>query len=314
MTRLGPTTAAALVAAAVIALHPGGSGAGQPARRVPPAKAGAAAPQAQAVAVTRATQALAAGEIDRAAALAADHLRTHPRSAAARVVLARVHIERNDLEAAYRELDRAQRESPRDIDVLYYLGLVAGVLAADRFDALVRAAPRPARGHQLVAESLEAQERRSEAERAYEAAIDAQPDLLDALLGLARLKRIRLDCDGAKALYARAEAVRPTFDGAYGLGSCLLREQDFAAARTQLARAVERDPRSGVALVGLGAALLGLGRPTEALPALKRAVAMEPAMDEGWYVLARAHQAAGQRADAERAFAAVERLRRERAQ
>ena len=122
-----------------------------------------------------------------------------------------------------------------------------------------------ARGHQLLAESFEAQERRSDAEREYQAALAIKPDLLEALLGLARLQRIRLDCDGAKALYARAEAVRPTFDAAYGIGACLLREQEHDAARAQLERAVARDPQSAVALVGLGSALLGLNRAAEAI-------------------------------------------------
>ena len=73
-----------------------------------------------------------------------------------------------------------------------------------------------------MAESLEAQDRRQAAETEYEAALAPRPDLLEALLGLAKLKRIRLACDEAIALYKnRAEAsVRPTFEGAYGLGMC----------------------------------------------------------------------------------------------
>ena len=43
-------------------------------------------------------------------------------------------------------------------------------------------APVSARGHQLQAESLEAQERRRDAEAEYEAALGAKPDLFDALL------------------------------------------------------------------------------------------------------------------------------------
>ena len=256
--------------------------------------------------------ALAAGDLDRAAALAVAHLRQHPRSASARVVLARVHIARGDLDAAWRELHRAAMEHPRDVDVLYYLGQVSAQLAAEQFDRLVQPSPGSARGHQLLAESFEAQERRSDAEREYEAALAKKPDLLDALLGLARLQRIRLDCEGAKALYARAEVVRPTFEAAYGTGACLLREQAHEAARAQFEKAVAGDPRSVVALVGLGSALLGLNRPAEAIVPLERAVAIEPAMDDGWYVLGRACQAAGRPEQAQRAFATVERLRAEK--
>ena len=276
-----------------------------------PGRVAAAGDSQPAAAIAAANNALAAGDLDRAVTLAAGHLRQHPHSAAARVVVARVHIARDELDAAWQELNHAAAEHPRDVDVLYYLGQVSGQLAARQFERLVQQSPVSARGHQLLAESLEAQERRSDAEREYEAALAIKPDLLDALLGLARLKRIRLDCDGAKALYTRAEAVHPTFDAAYGIGACLLREQAHDAARVQLERAVAREPKSAVALVGLGSALLGLNRPADAIPPLERAVAIEPAMDDGWYVLGRAYQAAGRADQAQRAFATVERLRTE---
>ena len=270
---------AAVLAACVVAAFSAAAGTQSPAK--PPARKGVAATASAAEpsgAVAAATSALAAGDLDRAAALAAGHLRQYPRSAAARVLVARVHIARDDLDAAWRELNRAAAEHPRDVDVLYYLGQVSGQLAAEHFERLVQQSPVSARGHQLLAESFEAQERRSDAEREYQAALAIKPDLLDALLGLARLQRIRLDCDGAKALYARAEAVRQTFDAAYGIGACLLREQAHDAARVQL----------------------------------ERAVAIEPAMDDGWYVLGRAYQTAGRREQAQHAFATVERLRAEK--
>jgi tetratricopeptide (TPR) repeat protein len=228
------------------------------------------------------------------------------------VLIARVHMARGDLDGAWRELNRAAAEHPRDIDVLYYLGQVSGQLAAGQFERLAQQTPMSARGHQLLAESFEAQEQRRDAEREYEAALAAKPDLLEALLGLGRLKRIRLDCDGAKALYARAELVRPTFEAAYGTGACLLREQAHESAWRQFQHAVARDPRSGLALVGLGSALLGLNRAADAIAPLERAVAIEPAMDDGWYVLGRAYQAAGRSDQAQRAFATVERLRSDR--
>ena len=81
----------------------------------------------------------------------AGHLRRAPRSAAARVVLARVHIARGSLDAAWQELQRAATEHPRDVDVLYYLGQVLAELAADQFERLAQQSPVPARGHQLLA-------------------------------------------------------------------------------------------------------------------------------------------------------------------
>lgn len=276
----------------------------------------AAAPAAQparepASRLAEADTALAAGDLDRALSLATAHLARRPASAAARIIVARVHLERGALDAAYRALDRAARDAPRNIDVQYYLAQVSAQLAAEQFERLVGQTPVSARGHQLLAEGFEARERRSDAEREYEAALAANPDLLEALLGLARLKRLRLDCDAALALYARAERVRPTFEAAYGTGSCRLRQHEYATARDALTTAVARDPTSTVARVGLASALLGLGRPAEAIPQLERAIALDPAMDDAWFVLGRAAAAAGQPDDAKRAFAMVEQLRRE---
>ena len=75
----------------------------------------------------------------------------------AQVLIVRVHLQREEWDAAYRMASRAARAHPADVDVLYYLGLVTRRLAADEFQRLVRMAPDSARVHQLQAEMLEAQ-------------------------------------------------------------------------------------------------------------------------------------------------------------
>jgi tetratricopeptide (TPR) repeat protein len=268
-----------------------------------------AATRAAAQTLAEATRALAAGDGARAFDLGTAWLKQHPTDVRARVLLARIHLGRDELDAAYRQLEQALRAQPRDVDALYYLGLVTGQLAARQLEGLVERAPASARAHQLLAESLEAQERRTEAEAAYEAALRAKPDLLDALLGLAKLLRIRLECTRAIELYTRAEAVRPSFDGAYGLGSCYLRQQQLDAALPRFEQAVKRDPRAAIARVGLASTLLASDRTAEAIAALRRAVALEPAMSEAWYLLGRALQTAGDRVAAKDAFARAEALR-----
>jgi predicted Zn-dependent protease len=256
-----------------------------------------------------AARALAAGDSGRALELGTAYLRQHPGDPRARLLLARAHLDRDELDAAFVQLTQARRVAPQNVDVLYYLGLVTGQLAARQLESLVEKAPDSARAQQLRAESLDAQDRRAEAEAAYDAALRAKPDLLEALLGLAKLKRIRLDCDGAAALYTRAEAVRPTFDGAYGLGSCELRQQRPEAALPRFEQAVRRDPHAAVARVGLASAMLGVGRTADAIATLQRAVTLEPNMTEAWYLLGRAHQTAGNRTAAQEAFAKAEQLR-----
>jgi tetratricopeptide (TPR) repeat protein len=299
MPRTGPLIAAVALTVASAA-GPG---------RTLAAQATATRPAAADTRLADAARALSAGDAARASELATAYLKQHPGAAPARVVLARVHLERGELDAAYVELDRALRSDPRNEDALYYFGLVTSELAVKSLDEVVERSPASARAKQIAAETLEAQDRRTEAEAAWEAALAANPNMLDALLGLAKLKRIRLDCDGAMALYTRAEVITPTFDAAYGLGTCELRQQRLDAARQRFEEAIARDPRAAVAHVGLGSTLLGLGRSAEAIASLQRAVALEPAMTEAWYLLGRAQQAAGNSAAAQEAFARAERLR-----
>ena len=224
------------------------------------------------------------------------------------VATARAHMQRAEWNSAYEQLRRALGQSPEDAEVLEALGTVASELAQAEFKRLFAMAPDSARVHQLMAESLETQDRRNEAETEYQAALAAKPDLLDALLGLAKLKRVRLDCDGAIALYAKAEAIRPTFDAVYGLGICYLRQED-ARALAHLEQAVARDPRAAIAWVGLGSALLRVNRTADAIEKLRHATMLEPGMFDAYYMLGRAYRAAGDTARAKDAFDKAEQVR-----
>lgn len=259
--------------------------------------------------LVEAQRALTRGEVARAFELGSAYVKAHPRDAAGRLLLARVYLERNEVEQAYEELDHALRADPRNVDVLAYLGLVSAQLAAGAFERLETEAPASARVHQLNGETFEAQERRADAEKAYEAALEVQPDLVDAILPLARLKRMRLACEDAIALYERAEAVTPTFDAAYGLGFCLGYLQDHPAAVIRFEQALKRDPTAAVAWSGLGTALVNAGRRRDGIAALRRAVALEPEMSEAWYMLGMAYQAAGDAVRSKEAFAKMEELR-----
>jgi tetratricopeptide (TPR) repeat protein len=260
-------------------------------------------------ALVEATEALAAGDARRALTLVEPYLEANPSSVDARLLAARVQIARDDYDAAYQHLRRALRRDPRNVDVLYYLGMVTGRLAATTFEQLTNSAPDSARVHQLNAETLEAQQRRPEAEHEYEEALRREPKLVDALLGLARLKRIRLECDQAIALYEKAEALSPTFDGAYGLGVCYATNQDDERAIASYRRALRLDPKSAVSWSGLGSSTLRLGRTADAIADLRRAIEIEPDMGQAYYALGMAYQKAGERERARQAFATAERLR-----
>ena len=259
-------------------------------------------------ALADAERALLAGNPARALELASVRAQQHPADPDAHVVIARVHLERGELGAAYDALRRALDANPRHVDALYYMGGVAARLAEAEMERLTTVAPGSARVHQLMAESLEVQDRRTEAAAEYEVALQRQPDLLDALLALGRLKRTSLECGDAVELYRRAEAVRTTYDGAYGLGACLQYEQQDAAAVEQFRKALTLEPRAALAWKDLGVSLLKLGRTDEAIRHMQKALSLEPRMHEAFYALGQAYRAAGDHTRAQEAFATAERL------
>jgi tetratricopeptide (TPR) repeat protein len=256
-----------------------------------------------------ASRALAAGDTDRALSLAKAYVQRYPNDVAGQVLLIRVYLERNEIDAAYLAAAGAVRRHPADTNLLYYFGLVTRGLAAQEFERLASIAPGSARMHQLQAELFEAQQRRADAEKEYAAALAIKPDLLEALLGLAKLQRIRLACEEARTLYERAEAVRPTFDGAYGLGVCLGYLQNDQQAVRHFEQATERDPSAAVAWTGLGTSLVKLGRTADGIAKLLRAIALAPDMDEAHYMLGMAYQASGDPIRAQESFKKAEQLR-----
>jgi tetratricopeptide (TPR) repeat protein len=294
-----------LATAAAMAQEPGST----PARaQASPTKV---APVAEPKDVQDAARALSAGDVEQALQLAGAHLTSNPASVGARLVMARAHMARDEYEAAYEQLRDAVRRQPKNVDALYYMGIVAGRLAELELHRLADVAPDSGRLHQVMAEGLELQQRPHEAAAAYEAALARQPDLFDALLGLGRLKRAALQCDQAIPLYERAEAQRPSFDGAYGLAMCLHYEQQDERAISHFLAATERDPRAAVAWRGLGLSLTRLRRLPEAIAALQRATELEPRNHEAYYALGQAYRAAGDLDRAKAAFATAQQLQAE---
>jgi tetratricopeptide (TPR) repeat protein len=260
--------------------------------------------------LTDAFKALYSGDPDRALRLSSEYLKLHSTDVSAMVLAARARIARNEYEAAYDLLRKALAVEPRNPDVLYFLGIVSSQLATAAFDRLAKIAPDGARVHQLLAQSLRLQDKPVEAVAEYELALKVNPDLVDVLLEFAELRREESNCDDARTLYERAERVKPTFDGAFGLGVCLARQFEHGAAVEQFRIALKRDPQSAPAYFELGSSLLRLEQTAAAVKALEEAVRLEPRMRQAYYVLGRAYQAMGLDARAEQAFARADALAR----
>lgn len=255
-------------------------------------------------------KALYSGDPDRALRLTSEYLKQHATDVNGLVLAARAQIARHDHDAAYDALRKALAVDPQNPDVLYFLGIVSGELAARAFDRLGKLAPDGVRAHQLLARLLKLQDKPVEAAAEYELALKTDPNSLDVLLEFARLRREESNCDEASALYERAERVKPTFDGAYGLGVCFARRFAHERAVAQFRLALKRDPQSAATYFELGSSLLRLNDAAGAADALEHAVRIEPRMRQAYYVLGRAYQSMGQAARAQQAFARADELAR----
>jgi tetratricopeptide (TPR) repeat protein len=255
-----------------------------------------------------ASTALYSGNPDRALQLASAVLKQHPNSVTALVLAARAHVARDEYVPAYDLLRKAIEVDPHSADVLYFLGIVTSELATREYDRVYSLAPDGPRVHQLMAQSLKLQGKIVEAAAEYELALRAKPDLIDALIDLAAIRREESNCDEAITLYERAEKVRATYEGTYGLGVCLAAQNAHAEAADEFRNALKHVPDSAAAHFGLGSALLQLGDPNGAILALERAVSLEPRMRQAYYVLGRAYQSLGLREHSRQAFARADEL------
>jgi tetratricopeptide (TPR) repeat protein len=234
--------------------------------------------------------ALYSGNPDRTLQLTSEYLKQHPADVEARVLLARAHVARDEYQAAYDILRAALTVDTRNADVLYFLGVVSGELATREFDRLYALAPEGARVHQLMAQSARVQNKMDEAAAEYELALRANPNLLDALLELGEIRREESNCEEAGTLYQRAQKVRSTDQGAYGLAVCLAMQGEHGRAVETFREALKHDPQSAIAHFGLGSSLLQLGETAAAVRELERAVAIEPRMRQAYYLLGRAYR------------------------
>jgi serine/threonine protein kinase len=109
-----------------------------------------------------------------------------------------------------------------------------------------------------------------------------------------------LDGDTERALqgYRKSLADRPdAFWSRYRAAVASWRLGDFPAAVANLERAVASRPGNARLLTGLSGLYLKLGRPSEALDAANRVLALAPDLDEAWHTRLLARSSLGQTAD-----------------
>ena len=114
------------------------------------------------------------------------------------------------------------------------------------------------------------------------------------------------ELDRAVLLLRRLMTVQPDhINGRVALGVALTRQRKYEDARTELARAVADAPTNPWAHLNLGACLLHLNRPAEAVDHLRTATELNPSNERAWYGLGQALALTGDDAGADQAYRQV---------
>jgi tetratricopeptide (TPR) repeat protein len=148
---------------------------------------------------------------------------------------------------------------------------------------------------------------------AFRAALAIRPDDVEARFFLATVLEAAGEKDPAIAEYRELVARRPQDARGYiGLGAVLAKYGQVEPALEQLRRAREIAPQDFEAALAMGRLLVKEGRVEEGIKSLEESVALAPQSPEAHYQLGLAFRRAGRSADAQREFAEVEQLNRQR--
>lgn len=139
------------------------------------------------------------------------------------------------------------------------------------------------------------------AEEAFKAALEANPRMVQALIGLADVALKRDDRDAAQASLDKAIQIAPNYDGTqHALGLFHASGKDYPAAETALRKAIELNPKNLAARNALGGLYANaMQRPSDAVAAYRAALEVDPTQIEARIGLAQALAATGQFSAAE---------------
>lgn len=154
------------------------------------------------------------------------------------------------------------------------------------------------KGNDLKSEGFTAQ-----ALAAFTAAVEENPQLTEAHLGIGSIFRERGIYDKADTAYRKAVVSDPNnFDARYLLGLTNQLKGDLQRAISSYKRALMINKDSYEANRDMGSAILQSGRPDEAIAFAKRAVEINPDSQAGWANLAAAYSLSGDYKNAVNAF------------
>jgi tetratricopeptide (TPR) repeat protein len=171
--------------------------------------------------------------------------------------------------------------------------------AAQSFTDAVAADPKDFSAHFNLAFSLGMLHRDADAVAEYRKALDIKPDLYEAQLNLGVLLiRDKQPADAAIVL-AKASVEKPKeFRPVYYLGEAELAAGDADASQKAFQTALDIDPKSAFAELGLARSLARLKRLDDAAPHFRKVPELDPARRDALLELAADYEAAGRPSNA----------------
>jgi tetratricopeptide (TPR) repeat protein len=212
---------------------------------------------------------------------------------------------------------------PDDPEVLYHTGRLFGNYAYLQMIKLARIAPDSVWLHQAAGEANESQGLLDDAIKEYRQVLAASPKRpgIHFRIGralLARSVQAKGDAEAEAAALSEFEQelqIDPSnANAAYEIGEMHRKSGHLDRAIDSFRKAVASYPEFEEALVGLGRTLVATGQSGSALSHLQKATSLNPRDEVAFYQLAQAHRTLGQEAEQQKALAAFERLRNEKAQ
>jgi tetratricopeptide (TPR) repeat protein len=219
-----------------------------------------------------------------------------------------------DLDNAQIALAQAQRDAPRNADVLYIAYRIHSDLANLARDQLRLAAPNSGRLHQLTAQHLVNRGDLTGAIREYQAALLADPHLpgIHYELGeaMAQQSPSPESLHDAETQFRAAINENPSDANAEAqLGLIEVTRSNFEAATAHFGRAFQLAAENALAAQGMGKTLVHMNRVSDAIPYLEKAVQANPENAAIHYQLAAAYRKEKRAAEADHELKTFQQLR-----
>jgi tetratricopeptide (TPR) repeat protein len=207
--------------------------------------------------------------------------RLDPSIVAVHMNLAFLYLLRNAPEKSILELKEVVRLEPNNVEANYKLARL--LLARGQMDESIAILERAKSGTSapvvflpLLGDAYLGKGNAGKAEENYLAAIAAQPDNVDAILGLAKVAQGRGDTRAALGYLAQAQLASNSAELHYKVGVVALGLRVFEQAQTELEQAVKLKPDDPAYLIALGAAWLKKPDLIVAEQTFRRALALQP--------------------------------------